>query len=97
MYAPNRDVVFMFVAVCGLFFADKQEPAFAVLRVCVSFGFVLSFASGYYLCVYMKIYFHMFSVILALIGYGMAEYFDRKMRRKRSIEERLELQMKEIS
>ncbi|XP_065054633.1 protein unc-93 homolog A-like [Rhopilema esculentum] len=84
-------------SVCGLFFADKQEPAFAVLRVCVSFGFVLSFASGYYLCVYMKIYFHMFIVTLALIGYGMAEYFDRKMLRKENIKERLGLQMKEIS
>ena len=56
-----------FLAYFGVLFPSDQEAAFSMLRVGQSVGFVISFAYGDYLCVYVKIYILTALMVLSII------------------------------
>jgi len=70
----------------GVLFPDDLETAFAIVRTCTSIGFLISFAWGYYVCVYVKIYAHIIYLTLAILCYFITEYLERRRKRSEKIE-----------
>lgn len=76
----------LFSAYAGVLFPNDLKTAFAVVRTCTSLGFLISFAWGYQLCVYVKIYIHIAFLTVAMLCYFITEYLDSK-RAKKSVRE----------
>ena len=73
--------IFFVLAFSGVLFPEDLETAFAVVRTCTSIGFLISFAWGYYLCVYVKIYAHIAYLTVAISCYFITEYLERERKR----------------
>eukprot|EP00794_Sanderia_malayensis_P014050 gene14050-15511_t len=66
-------------AFLGTVFWNNQEASFANLRSFQSLGFAISFASGHYLCVYVKVYFIISLYCISLLLYFASEFVNDKM------------------
>ena len=80
-----------FLAYTGVLFPNDLKTAYAVVRICMSFGFLVSFAWGYHLCVYVKIYIHLAFQSLAIACYFVTEYLDSQKRKKELAQDAVEL------
>ena len=65
-------------------FLEKKDAAFASYRFWESVGLILVFASGTHLCVYIKIYVMIGTLILGLAGYFIVE---KRVRDRTDIED----------
>lgn len=60
---------------------DNLATGYALVRVCTSLGYLVSFGWGYYLCVYAKIYFHIAFLTVAILCYFVTEYLEHKRKK----------------
>ena len=79
-----------------MLFVKTQETAFSVVRVCTSVGYLLAFAWGYYLCVYVKIYILIAVLTLSIVCYFITEYIEKKRIRNEKIDEKEGIEIAEV-
>mgnify|MGYP003692096695 CR=1 FL=1 len=65
---------YLIVALVGLAFSDKQEPAFSNLRMFQALGFTVGYLYSNHLCEYLKLYIAGGQLVLSMILVFVVEF-----------------------
>ena len=66
----------------GVLFKDNSEAAFANLKVWHSVGLIMAFGYQSHLCLPIKVYILLGSLVVAMVGYMTVEVTEWRQRRK---------------
>ena len=76
-----ENIIFYFIALCGIYFPDFKEAAFSQNKLWLAIGYVISFSYGNHLCTDMKIYILLTFLVVGILFYFVAEILHRRSKR----------------